>query len=58
MEWDSKVDGVSVKGGRIHWEVASTCRSQKERAGGECQGHSTLLLVRVMPANSLASLEV
>ena len=24
-----------MKGGRIHWEVASTCRSQKEQAGGE-----------------------
>ena len=34
-EWNGKVGGVSVKGGRIHWEVASSCRSQKERAGGE-----------------------
>ena len=34
-EWNGGVDGVSVKGGRIRWEVASTCRSQKEWAGEE-----------------------
>ena len=34
-EWNGGVDGVPAKGGRICWEVASTCRSQKERADGE-----------------------
>ena len=34
-EWNGGVDAVSAKGGRIRWEVASTLRSQKERAGGE-----------------------
>ena len=34
-EWNGGVDGVSAKGGRIRWEVASTRRSQKEQAGGE-----------------------
>ena len=34
-EWDGEVDGVSAKGGRICWEVVSTCRSQKEWGGGE-----------------------
>ena len=35
VEWNGEVDGVSAKGGRIRWEVASSRRSQKERAGGE-----------------------
>ena len=34
-EWTGEVNGVLAKGGRIRWEVASSCRSQKERAGGE-----------------------
>ena len=34
-EWNGGVDGVSAKGGRICWEVVSTCRLQKEWAGGE-----------------------
>ena len=34
-EWNGEVGGVSVKGGRIHWEVVSSRRSQKEQAGGE-----------------------
>ena len=34
-EWNGEVGGVSVKGGKIRWEVASSCRLQKERAGGE-----------------------
>ena len=34
-EWNGEVDEVLAKGGRICWEVASTCRSHKERAGGE-----------------------
>ena len=34
-EWNGKIDGVSMKGGGIHWEVASTHRSQKDQAGGE-----------------------
>ena len=34
-EWNGKVDGVSAKGGRTCWEVASSRRSQKEQAGGE-----------------------
>ena len=34
-EWNGEVDGVPAKGGRIHWEVASSRRSQKEQAGGE-----------------------
>ena len=34
-EWNGEVGGVLVKGGRICWEVASSRRSQKERAGGE-----------------------
>ena len=34
-EWNGKVGGVLAKGGRIHWEIASSHRSQKERAGGE-----------------------
>ena len=34
-EWNGEVNGVSAKGGRICWEVVSSCRSQKERAGGE-----------------------
>ena len=34
-EWNGGVDAVSAKGGRIRWEVASTLRSQKERAGEE-----------------------
>ena len=35
VEWNGEVDGVSAKGGRIHWEVASSRRLQKEWAGGE-----------------------
>ena len=35
VEWNGEVNEVSAKGGRIHWEVASSCRLQKERAGGE-----------------------
>ena len=31
-EWNGEVDEVSVKGGRICWEVVSTHRLQKERA--------------------------
>ena len=34
-EWNGEVDEVSAKGGRIHWEVVSSHRSQKEWAGGE-----------------------
>ena len=34
-EWNGEVNGVSAKGGRIRWEVVSSPRSQKERAGGE-----------------------
>ena len=34
-EWNGEVDEVSAKGGRICWEVVSSHRSQKERAGGE-----------------------
>ena len=34
-EWNGKVGGVLVKGGRICWEVASSCRSQKEQADEE-----------------------
>ena len=34
-EWNGEVNGVSVKEGRICWEVASSRRSQKERASGE-----------------------
>ena len=34
-EWNGEVGEVSVKGGRIRWEVAGSRRSQKERAGGE-----------------------
>ena len=33
VEWRSH--GVSAKGGRICWDVASGRRSQKERTGGE-----------------------
>ena len=35
VEWNGEVGGVSAKGGRICWEVVSSCRSQKEWAGGE-----------------------
>ena len=35
VEWNGEVSGVSAKGERIRWEVASIRRSQKERAGGE-----------------------
>ena len=34
-EWNGEVNGVSVKGGRIRWEVAGSCRSQKKQAGGK-----------------------
>ena len=34
-EWNGEVGGVSAKGGRICWDVAVSCRLQKERAGGE-----------------------
>ena len=34
-EWNGEVGGVSAKGGKIRWEVASSRRSQKEWAGGE-----------------------
>ena len=34
-EWNGEVDGVSAKGGRICLDVAGSCRSQKEWAGGE-----------------------
>ena len=34
-EWNGEVGGVSVKGGRIRWDVVGSRRSQKEQAGGE-----------------------
>ena len=34
-EWNGEVNEFLVKGERIRWEVASTRRSQKERAGEE-----------------------
>ena len=42
-EWNGGVDGVSAKGGRIRWEVASTHRSQKEWAGEEALGAEGVL---------------
>ena len=34
-EWNGEVSGVSVKGERIRWEVASSRRLQKEREARE-----------------------
>ena len=43
-DWNGEFGGVSAKGGRIHWDVAGSRRSQKEQAGGECENYAVVPL--------------